>query len=149
MKFYKNMKNKKIVLKNIFFIFTVFFIILTYFSFQNYESNQEITPDLIKFICEDISENYKNNINQEIKSEDGFVLKNLYDAERNVVSVSSTYECNLYVGGGWVYYDTGERITLPTPVKNYLFIFNLFQISLFLWLILFPLIFISLRKIIE
>ena len=149
MKFYKNMKNKKIVSKNIFFIFTVFFIILTYLSFQNYESNQEITSDLIKFICEDISENYKNNINQEIKSEDGFVLKNLYDAEGNVVSVSSTYECNLYVGGGWVYYDTGERITLPTPVKNYSFIFNLFQISLFLWLILFPLIFISLRKIIE
>ena len=139
-------KNRKNILKNKFFIFTVFFIILAFFYFQNNESSQEISPALIKYICGDISENFKNNINQELNPEDGFELKNLYDVEGNVVSVSSTYECNIYSDGGWVYYDTGERIELPSDPKIYSL--NLFQISLFLWLILFPLIFSVIRMII-
>jgi len=118
------------------------------FYFQNNKSSQEITPALIKYICGDISENFKNNINQEFNPEDGFQLKNLYDVEGNVVSVSSTYECNIYSDGGWIYYDTGERIELPSVVKTYTFDLNLFQVSLFFWLILFPLIFSVIRMII-
>jgi hypothetical protein len=142
-------KYKKNLLKNKFFlIFTVFFIILAYLNFQNNESSQEVTPALIKYICGDISDNFKNNIDQEMNPEDGFQLRNLYDIEGNVVSVSSTYECNIYTDGGWVYYDTGERIKLPTDIKTSSFDLNLFQISLLLWLILFPLIFYTLRMII-
>ena len=139
---------KKNILKYKFFILTVFFIILALFYFQNNKSSQEITPALIKYICGDISENFKNNINQEFNPEDGFQLKNLYDVEGNVVSVSSTYECNIYSDGGWIYYDTGERIELPSVVKTYTFDLNLFQVSLFFWLILFPLIFSVIRMII-
>ena len=118
------------------------------FYFQNNKSSQEITPALIKYICGDISENFKNNINQEFNPEDGFQLKNLYDVEGNLVSVSSTYECNIYSDGGWIYYATGERIELPSVVKTYTFDLNLFQVSLFFWLILFPLIFSVIRMII-
>ena len=139
---------KKNILKYKFFILTVFFIILALFYFQNNKSSQEITPALIKYICGDISENFKNNINQEFNPEDGFQLKNLYDVEGNVVSVSSTYACNIYSDGGWIYYDTGERIELPSVVKTYTFNLNLFQVSLFFWLILFPLIFSVIRMII-
>ena len=143
------MKTKKNILKNKFFILTIFFIILAFFSFQNNQSSEEISPALIKFLCGDISENFTNNVQTELKPEEGFELKNLYDVEGNIVSVSSTYECNLYTDGGWVYYDTGERITIPAPVNTYSFVFNLFQISSILWLILFPLFFLTLRKIIE
>jgi len=139
---------KKNILKYKFFILTVFFIILALFYFQNNKSSQEITPALIKYICGDISENFKNNINQEFNPEDGFQLKNLYDVEGNVVSVSSTYECNIYSDGGWINYDTGERIELPSVIKTYTFDLNLFQVSLFFWLILFPLIFSVIRMII-